>query len=173
MIADFLPNTSLNLKYFDHLIGYAYPDASQEFIQSLRVSVQDGTWANMGGILEKAISTKGKIPRRDTVGMDFHDQSDAKITTAHVNHQKKTYEARVNKVHAKQGHLRVMCYERMKDTFYYFLIPNSAYAGLTKSSSITIPFNPDGSPRRINRCSVNWWAFECDEFEHMCAPVTN
>jgi hypothetical protein len=62
-------------------------------------------------------------------------------------------------------------YERKQDKFYYFLIPYSAYSHIPKTSNIEIPFNLDGSPKRENKCQVNWWEFSKTIFLEICAPV--
>jgi len=62
-------------------------------------------------------------------------------------------------------------YERKQDKFYYFLIPYSAYSHIPKTSNIEIPFNLDGSPKKINKCNINWWDYSKETFSEICAPV--
>ena len=166
---DYMPHVTSNLKHFDHLIHHAYPSADTAFVLNLRQSIIDGTWSNLGGLLEKAISTKGNLPRCDTVGMDFWDQSDAKLTTVRLRDRGRAYSAPVKNTHTKQGHLRVMCYEAIQDAFYYFLIPHSGYSHIPKTSNIEIPFSINGDAKRTNTCAINWWEYECSHFTDMCA----
>ena len=165
---DHMPYVAVNLRYFDYLVDYAYPSQPTQFKSCLRQSVLDGTWVNLGGLLEKAISVSGCITRRSIVGMDFTDHTDAKMATARFRSKGQSYSAGISGTHRKVGHLRALCLEPMTGQFHHFLIPNSAYSHMTRSS-IEIPFHTDGLPKRKNTCAVNWWDFECESFEHLCA----
>jgi len=64
-----------------------------------------------------------------------------------------------------------MCFERKYNKFYYFFIPYSSYAHIPKTSNIEIPFELDGTPRRKNKCKINWWSHEVKSFEEICQPI--
>jgi hypothetical protein len=55
-------------------------------------------------------------------------------------------------------------YEREQDKFYYFRIPHRAYSHISSSSNIEIPFELDGTPRKVpmRPVKVNWWLYEVD-----------
>ena len=100
-------------------------------------------------------------------GKDFSDGSDAKLVTVRTSSYGEKYSAPVANTHSKIGLLRVQVYERKQDKFYYFVIPNVAYRDIPSSSNIEIPFYIDGTPRRQNRCSTNWWKYEVSTFTEM------
>ena len=68
--------------------------------------------------------------------------------------------------------LRVVVFERQLTKFYFFLIPREAYAHISKSSNIDIPFNLDGTPHRNSKVhNINWWEFEVPDFDGILADV--
>jgi hypothetical protein len=93
--------------------------------------------------------------------------SDAKIASVRTHNHGRAYSAPVTNIHGKMGSLRVQVYERKQNQFYYFVIPRRAYASISKSSNIDIPFEMDGTPKIHNRCRVNWWNYQQDTFELM------
>ena len=92
------------------------------------------------------------------VGEDFNDESDAKCVIArrHGN----VYSAGITGIANKNGALRVVVYEGIKDCFYYFYIPLSAYKHLTH---IEILFSSNGAPKGNSK----WWKYYCTKFEVM------
>lgn len=102
---------------------------------------------------------------------DISDGSDAKVITVRTSSRGTSYSAPVSNIYNKTGSLRIQCYERKQDKFYYFVIPNHAYTHIPKSSNIEIPFYMCGTPKRVNNCAVNWWNYTCDSFEEMCTKV--
>lgn len=164
----YIGSVELLLKHFDHLWYIAYPDRGNDSYHEHRRTVEDGTWNNLGGLLEHAIHKRGGIEKFNTVGKDYIDISDAKLISVRISSKGTNYSAPVTNIKKKRGLLRVVCYERKLDKFYYFLIPYSAYKHIPSSSNIEIPFNMDGTPRRINNCKVNWWDYEMDTFDKIC-----
>ncbi len=73
------------------------------------------------------------------------------------------YGATIGDIKNKYGGLRVQIFDPMHKVHYWFKIPYSAYAGL---SSIEIPFNFDGTPKRSNR----FWTYECESFVESASP---
>lgn len=113
-------------------------------------------------MLEKAISRVGKLKRDSTVGRDFVDLSDAKSVSVRFHDGR--YSADVKNIRTKQGALRILCYERIQDKFYYFVVP----AIYNPKTSIEIPFDLKGNP---DRRSGKWWRFEEISFAGMCRIV--
>lgn len=99
---------------------------------------------------------------------DLSCGSDAKLTSARTYSYGYSYGAPVTNIKNKTGDLLVQCYERKRNKFYYFRIPNSAYSHIPPTSNIEIPFERDGEPRRVNKCAVNWWNFEVPSFNALC-----
>lgn len=99
------------------------------------------------------------------------DYSDAKLSTVRTSSYGKSYGAPVTNIYNKSGALRVQVFERKQDKFYYFWIPKAAYAHIGKSSNIEIPFELDGTPRRIPTRKVyqNWWDWEVPDFQTMAS----
>lgn len=125
-------------------------------------------------VFENAIANcNGSISVTSSDGKDFSDGSDAKIATVRTTTYGEQYSAPITNVHSKIGMLRVQVYERKQDKFYYFAIPHHAYKHIPKTSNIEIPFFLDGTPRRQNRCSVNWWDYEVATFEDMSSENSN
>jgi hypothetical protein len=114
-------------------------------------------------LYEMAISRRGKLKRDSTIGRDYIDFSDAKSVSVRLRSNNKTYSACVKDLHAKQGAIRIICYERVLDIFYYFLVPTGAYP----KTSIEIPFDLDGRPSRKNK----WWKYEVSTFTELCQPI--
>lgn len=93
--------------------------------------------------------------------------SDAKLATVRTSGYGKSYRAPVTNIHGKTGVLRVQVYERKQNKFYYFAFPRHTYKDIPKSSNIDIPFELDGTPRRVPLRSVfvNWWKYEVPSLE--------
>jgi len=101
---------------------------------------------------------------------DLSDGSDAKLSSVRTMSNGTCYSAPVCEIHGKTGALRVQVYERKQDKFYYFVIPNQSYSVIPKTSNIEIPFELDGTPRRVpagRRKYANWWDFEVKSFKAM------
>lgn len=120
---------------------------------------------------EYAIATVGKYNVISTDAADISDGSDAKLSSVRTSSHGKSYSAPVTNLYNKTGALRVQVYERKQDKFYYFVIPNKAYRHIPRSSNIEIPFELDGTPRKVPTRPVieNWWNHEVKSFELMCA----
>lgn len=98
--------------------------------------------------------------------------SDAKLSTVRTSSYGTSYSAPVKKIFNKTGILRVQVYERKTNQFFYFAVPRRAYANMPKTSNIEIPFELDGTPRRVpsrptRRIYENWWNFEVPSWDEM------
>jgi hypothetical protein len=93
---------------------------------------------------------------------DLASGADAKLSSVRVHKGGEAYGAPVGGISGKTGTLLVQVYERKQNKFYYFKIPHRAYRHISSSSNIEIPFELDGTPRRIPLRSVmmNWWRYE-------------
>lgn len=144
-VKPFLPNhTKWSKKTITELLGLGIIQVSTAFEQAL---------AYAGG--HKVISLDHA---------DLSDGSDAKLTTVRTSGYGKSYCAPVTGLKNKTGLLRVQCYERKLDQFFYFVFPYSSYCHIPSSSNIEIPFEMDGEPRRRNKSRVNWWEYEVANF---------
>lgn len=103
---------------------------------------------------------------------DMSDGSDAKLSTVRLCSRGKVYAAKVDGIKNKTGLLRVQVYERKQNNFFYFVFPPNSYAHIPGSSNIEIPFNLDGSPKRVNKTKVNWWDWQVPTFHAMATWVT-
>lgn len=102
---------------------------------------------------------------------DLSDGSDGKLATVRTCGYGQRYSANISNVHGKTGSLRVQVYERKQNQFFYFTIPAHAYSHVRKTSNIDIPFELDGTPRRIpiRTPMVNWWDYEVSNFDEMAS----
>jgi hypothetical protein len=100
---------------------------------------------------------------------DISDGSEAKLSSVRTSGHGKSYSANVSNTKNKTGMLRVQVYERKLKQFYYFLIPNSAYRQVGRTSNIEIPFLLDGTPKRYYSPVrlPNWWKFEVSSFAEL------
>jgi hypothetical protein len=99
------------------------------------------------------------------------EYADAKLCTVRTSSKGTKYSAPIFGHATKRGSLRVQVYERKLNNFYYFVIPEPAYKQVSKDSSLEIPFELDGTPRKIPlraKSLPNWWDFETSNFELMC-----
>jgi hypothetical protein len=161
----------LCLKHFTFLWPLAYPNRSTESYFDHYQTVADGSWTNLGSLLEHAIHVTGSISKHNAAGEDFHDESDAKLSSVRISGKGTKYGAPITNLHRKGGYIRAVVYERKQDKFYFFLIPFSAYFHISKTSNIEVPFNMDGSPKKKNKCKVNWWDYNKETFDEICVPV--
>lgn len=161
---------AVDQRFFDELIIKAYPNIKSHQIDWMKVLLVDGV-VQIETLLEKAISEVANLKRCSVYGMDFIDGSDAKKCTVRSHGTGKSqYGAPVRGVHSKAGKLRIMCYERQLDRFYYFVIPNCAFGHIKSTGNIDIPFELDGTPRRVPLRMLkysNWWDYEVADFNAM------
>lgn len=157
------PNRDLavDLAKFDFLWPRAYPYFSKilpitKFARKLLID----DVLQLGQLHEKAISVQCRLLRESTDGKDFNNGDDAKLVSVRTSSYGTSYNAPVNGIYVKRGNLLVSVYERKQNNWFFFKIPYSAYGHISKTSNIEIPFELDGTPRRGNRCSINWWDFE-------------
>jgi hypothetical protein len=135
----------------------------------------DRNLINIGELAEFAIQRKGKLKKntRNTKGSDFVDKSDSKyVTVSYYKTKQGTISscAVIGGIRNKIGTLRVMVYEPINDTNYFFKIPYRIYAPYTKGDdSLKIWFNSDGTPRVPTRSNIryNLWDYECSQAEYV------
>lgn len=163
----------IDLRVFDAIMPKAYPKSNAYFRKVMRHLLKDGV-IHIETLFEKAVSRVGKLNRNSVHGEDFIDGTDAKKSTVRWMGYGNTYSAPIHRVHTKNGALRVMVYERLQDKFYYFVIPHHAFQHITDGSNIEIPFELDGTPRRVPKRKViqNWWEYEVKSFKKMATMPT-
>lgn len=102
---------------------------------------------------------------------DLCNGADCKMAAVRTNGYGKEYRAPVTSIKNKTGTLYVYVYERKQEQHFYFAIPYSAHSQVSSTSNIEIPFDLDGTPRRVPkgiRTLPNWWDFECQSLQEMC-----
>ena len=146
----------------------AYPKQSKDIkLTNFIKKLVDDDIIQTGQLLEKAISTQCELVRESSHGKDFANGDDAKLVSVRTHSGGQTYSAPVTKIYNKTGWLLVAVYERKQNGWFYFRIPHRAYKDIPKKSNIDIPFDFDGTPRRKNNCSVNWWKYEVSTFKDL------
>jgi hypothetical protein len=163
-----LENLDLEIAHFDNFKKYipGYEGLCKKTVEAL---LQLGI-LQVSTAFEQALS---KVGGHEMVSADRGDlykngkYSDAKLSTVRTKNYGRSYTAPVASIFNKTGALRVQVYERKQEQFYYFSIPRRTYIDIPKTSNIEIPFEMDGTPRRVNRSQVNWWKYEVDSFREM------
>jgi hypothetical protein len=117
-----------------------------------------------------AFNSGGLYVKDSGDGKDFSDDSDAKTCTVINNGSEKNgarFTGRVAGIGAKEGTLRVLCYNRFLDKFYFFKIPYDAYKHLThaKYGSIDIGFNIH--TKEISDTG-KWYQYRVSSFDELC-----
>ena len=144
-------NTAFNRHLVDIIRKHRVDDLMLSDEQLLALNYEDLLEVTIGVVNPEIAITCG-------VGEDFNDESDAKCVIArrHGN----VYSAGITGIANKNGALRVVVYEGIRDCFYYFYIPLSAYKHLTH---IEILFSSNGAPKGNSK----WWKYYCTKFEVM------
>lgn len=100
--------------------------------------------------------------------MKLHkDPSVDKKVTARIHWDGTSCSAAIGSFSDKTDGMRVEVYEPNTDKTYYFVFPYASYKHLPDTTTIEIPFNIDGTPRRQHR----WWEFEVGSWANMCTTV--
>jgi hypothetical protein len=130
--------TESDYRFFDVLAPYVWPSLSANHIRDHKRPDVDNGLVQIESLLEVALANaSGGMYKRNAInGMDFTDGGDAKKTTTVYRNNNKVRDqwmnsAPVRRITSKSGLLRVMCYSKIPDQFYYFAIPPKAYNGLT------------------------------------------
>ena len=146
-------NTAFNRHLMDIIRKHRVDDLMLSDEQLLALNYEDLLEVTIGVVNPEIAITCG-------VGEDFNDESDAKCVIArrHGN----GYSGAITGITSKNGALRVVVYEGIRDCFYYFYIPLSAYEHLT--CSIEIPFSKNNGAPKGN---TKWWKYYCPKFEVM------
>ena len=165
-----LENLDLEIAHFEHFKKYipGYKHLCQDTVSRLL----DLGLLQVSTAFEQALARKGghQLVSEDC-GDLYRDgaYSDAKLSSVRTKSHGTAYAAPVTNIFNKTGTLRVQVYERKQDKFYYFAIPRRAYIDVPKSSNIEIPFELDGTPRRVpmRAVYVNWWKYEVSSWSEM------
>ena len=159
-----LENLELEIKHFRNFEKYL-ANAHRYCRETLELLLEDGI-IQVSTAFEHALANVGG---HTVVSYDVSDGSEAKISSVRTSGYGKLYGAPIKGVSGKTGLLRIQVYERKQDQFYYFCIPRYAYEHIPRTSNIEIPFELNGTPRKIPLRSVkrNWWNYEVATFEEM------
>lgn len=164
-MATILENLDLEIKHFENV--WKYLDTEHLCKETVSWLLANGL-IEVSSVFEKSISYISGATVISLNEADLSDGSDAKLVSVRTSGYGKSYSAPVTGIYNKTGDLRVQCYERKLDQFYYFVIPYQVYKHIPKTSNIEIPFNLDGTPKRDNKCRVNWWTWNVPTYEQMC-----
>jgi hypothetical protein len=160
----------IDVAKFKFLWPLAYPKESKDpsLTKFMLRLVKDDT-VQFGQMFEKALEVQCNLIRESTAGKDFVTGQDAKCIVARTSNYGQGYSAPIFKLQAKTGDLLVSCYERKQDKWYLFRIPYSAYKHISKTSNIDIPFELDGTPRKVPSRAVkrNWWTYEVTDIKDL------
>jgi len=164
-----------DIKFYEHVKPYLGLTAEEE--KHMETFVRRG-FIQRDRIVEEAIARVGGKKIISIVGQDFCDGTDAKTVTSveRNNHKSKggwMISMPVRSIQSKTGGLRIVAYNQMRDEFYYFVVPNHAFAGLTVVEIIIESYTRkefidkrpdfDGIPRR----HMAWWQYEVNSFEEL------
>lgn len=99
----------------------------------------------------------------------IYGPSEAKLSSVRECGKKTKWSAPITGTYGKKGPIRAQVYDRRKDRFYYFVIPNSEYSKVPKTSNIEIPFELNGTPRKTPKGNFkfNWWKYEVETFDKL------
>ena len=165
-----LENLELEIAHFEHFKKYI-PGHDNLCSKTVHTLLSLGL-VQVSTAFEQALAHIGK---HRLVSKDRGDlyrngsYSDAKLSSVRTSSYGKKYSAPVTNIFNKTGALRVQVYERKQNKFYYVAIPRRAYIDVPKSANIEIPFEMDGTPRRVpmRAVYVNWWTYEVHSWKDM------
>lgn len=162
-----LENLDLETAHFKHFKKYV-PGMKKCCKKTVKKLLKLGV-LQVSTAFEQALAKVANTTVVSTDAADLSDGSDAKLSTVRTSSHGTSYSAPVSSIHNKTGSLRVQVYERKKNKFYYFVIPHDSYKHIPKTSNIEIPFELDGTPRRVPKrpVKVNWWNHEAKSFKHL------
>ena len=161
-------NITLELAHLDAILSsFNEPDLCHRTVRR----VCELGWLQASSVFESAVAELAGIEVISTHGQDFCNGDDAKLSSVRTSTYGKSYSAPICNIHTKVGNLVAQVYERKQNKMYYFYIPHSAFQHIPRTSNIEIPFELDGTPRRQNRCRVNWWDFEVPSLQHLSQRV--
>jgi len=114
-----------------------------------------------------------KAPTHDLICRKTGRKIEAKLRTPRFNSYGKSYGVNIEPrskagSHRKEGDIVSLVLEPMTRENYFFYIPEKEHQKVALTSNIEIPFNIDGTPRRIPlkmKRLPNWWEFEKTEDE--------
>lgn len=145
-------------KFFDFLAPYVWPNLSVSQIKLLRDQVEHGI-IQIESMLENALANAslGGYIRCAEYQRDFTDNSDGKKSISQFRNNNKAKNQWTNSFFVtglknKIGLLRVVCFSRQQDKFYFFALPPSAYQGkneieITADRSTGYKMDPIGIPK--------------------------
>lgn len=163
-----LENLDLEIAQFNHFVK-SIPGLDGCCTKTISKLLKMGL-LQVSTAFEHAVANVGGNQVVSEDAYDLSDGSDAKLSCVRTSSYGEKYSAPVYKISGKTGKLRVQVYERKQNKFYYFVIPNRAYRDIPRSSNIEIPFDLDGTPRRVparQRTYANWWKFEVNDFKEL------
>ncbi len=127
--------------------------------------------------MEQVFSDISGIPRNSKAGMDFQDGSDLKTVVSSIKNNchksgRWMHSFNISNVNTKVGALRVIAYNKLRDDFHYFYIPNAAFQHCKYHLEIVIEqctckpgehpnFTGEPQPRQRGGSGLRkWWEYE-------------
>lgn len=144
----------------------------RDFLQKQMTGADFLSWCfeknflHLGNIGEASVANRAKVKLMSpcTPGVDTVNGIQIKTAQTHprtLNKDPKTLKAWVG-VEGSSGPIAAQVIEAVTNQTYYFWIPEYAYFNIN-AQSISIPFEPNGIPRKIPKRALknyNWWDFE-------------
>lgn len=125
-------------------------------------------WLNYEDLLELAVPAMNKALMITLgVGQDWSNGKDAKVSIVRTHSAGKGYSAGITGCRDKK-HIQAIVYEPKLDKIYYFDFPVQLNPLGLPMKEHSIPFNLDGTPKRMTRNGANkMWTYECASFGEM------
>jgi hypothetical protein len=164
-------NNEIERAQFNHIKQYL-PNFENLDEQTLDTLLEGGM-IQVSTVLEHALAHVGGYDVVSEDQRDFNDacNSDGKMSSVRTSSKGSGYSAQIKGLN-KMGSLRAVIYERITEKHYYFHIPYEAYKDVPKKSSIEIPFDQGGLPKRQNNSrGIDWWDYEEKSFEDLAKQM--
>jgi hypothetical protein len=158
---------NLELAHYENFKKYI-PEYSNLCEKSLEYLVSIGG-LKISTLFEHAVANVSGLDVVDLDHADWSDNSEGKLSSVRLRSYGKVYSAPISNIKNKRGLIRSQVYERKTKQFYYFTIPYHAYENLKSKTSIELPFDLSGLPKKRSK----WWQYEQDTFEKMCLLPNN
>lgn len=143
-------------------------DVIREHAHDLELDMDELQWLNYEDLLELAVPAMNKSLKITLgQGQDWDNGKDAKVSIVRTHNSGANYSAGITGCSDKQ-HIQAVVYEPKQDQFYYFDFPVQKNPKGLPMTEHSIPFELDGTPKRITRLGPNkMWQYECPSFLDM------
>lgn len=163
-----LENLDLEIAHFEQFRQHL-PRADEMCPQTVKILIELGM-LQVSTAFEHVLATLGNTSVISEDHADLANGDDGKLATVRTCSSGTCYSAPVTGTKNKTGALRVQVFERKQNKFYYFVIPFEAHSQIKGASNIEIPFELDGTPRRVpkrKKVLPNWWDSEVKNLDEV------